>query len=379
MRHTTVLILHAVAALASDDSAEVPQSINNIILKLSSRALNLTPRNRIGLRNTTLAKPGHMGISDRVSSSLPKLTSSSIMKPIFSSKSVTLPLPRCRWMQVKDLDTQLGLHRIRSMNPGQPDVRTTIPEATTALEVLPPEARVDYALKGADIDPSLLSAAPSDFFELLGIDGEATAQDVKAAYRRLQKIAHPDIAGQAATPLAAVLNMAYNTLMDDDLRASHAVEAREMKKKSGGQFDGRPVSNWAGAEGEDRAVFVDEGMCVGCKSCVLWAPHTFNMETEWGRARCTTQWGDDEETIQAAMETCPVDCIYWVKRGQLAVLEFAMKGCIRQDTHLMATGLSKRGCEETPFSRAERMLRFRQEGRTSRNNDDGRNKANGHS
>ena len=63
-------------------------------------------------------------------------------------------------------------------------------------------------MKGGDLDPDLLEAAPSDFFELLGIDDDATAKDVKVAYRRLQKIAHPDIAGEAATPLAAVLNMA---------------------------------------------------------------------------------------------------------------------------------------------------------------------------
>ena len=61
---------------------------------------------------------------------------------------------------------------------------------------------------------------------------------------------------------------------------------------------------------------MDESTCIGCKSCVLHAPNTFEMVEDFnaGRARCVRQWGDDEETMQVAIELCPVDCIYWVKR-----------------------------------------------------------------
>ncbi len=40
------------------------------------------------------------------------------------------------------------------------------------------------------------------------------------------------------------------------------------------------------------------------------AQSTFFMEPEHGRARVFQQWGDDEETVQIAIETCPVDCIH---------------------------------------------------------------------
>jgi hypothetical protein len=49
-----------------------------------------------------------------------------------------------------------------------------------------------------------------------GSDG-GPADTVKAAYRRLQKLAHPDIAGEAATELAALLNLAYTTLSDSQV------------------------------------------------------------------------------------------------------------------------------------------------------------------
>ena len=36
------------------------------------------------------------------------------------------------------------------------------------------------------------------------------------------------------------------------------------------------------------------------------------MEPEQGRARAFRQGGDSEELIQEAIDTCPVDCIYWI-------------------------------------------------------------------
>ncbi len=45
------------------------------------------------------------------------------------------------------------------------------------------------------------------------------------------------------------------------------------------------------------------------------------MEQDHGRARVFQQWGDDEETIQIAIETCPVDCIHYVPYDELVKLE----------------------------------------------------------
>ena len=45
------------------------------------------------------------------------------------------------------------------------------------------------------------------------------------------------------------------------------------------------------------------------------------MEQDKGRARVFQQWGDDDETIQVAIETCPVDCIHYVPYEELVSLE----------------------------------------------------------
>ena len=50
------------------------------------------------------------------------------------------------------------------------------------------------------------------------------------------------------------------------------------------------------------------------------------MEQEHGRARVFDQWGDDDETIAIAIETCPVDCIHYVPYDELKSLEIERRG-----------------------------------------------------
>ena len=47
------------------------------------------------------------------------------------------------------------------------------------------------------------------------------------------------------------------------------------------------------------------------------------MNDENGRARVFAQWDDSEEEINLAIETCPVDCIFFVTENDLPILEFA--------------------------------------------------------
>jgi len=70
-----------------------------------------------------------------------------------------------------------------------------------------------------------------------------------------------------------------------------------------------------------KAVYVDEVTCIGCKHCAHVAPNTFFIEGEYGRSRVYNQDGDEEEIIQEAIETCPVNCIHWVNYNQLSSLE----------------------------------------------------------
>ena len=51
------------------------------------------------------------------------------------------------------------------------------------------------------------------------------------------------------------------------------------------------------------------------------AQSTFFMQQDHGRARVFQQWGDDDETIQIAIKTCPVDCIHYVSYDELVQLE----------------------------------------------------------
>jgi len=70
-----------------------------------------------------------------------------------------------------------------------------------------------------------------------------------------------------------------------------------------------------------KAVWVDEAVCIGCRYCAHVASNTFLVEPDWGRSRAIRQDGDSTERIQEAIDTCPVDCIHWVDYEQLPALE----------------------------------------------------------
>ncbi|MBW4625674.1 MAG: ferredoxin [Brasilonema octagenarum HA4186-MV1] len=70
-----------------------------------------------------------------------------------------------------------------------------------------------------------------------------------------------------------------------------------------------------------KGVYVDEITCIGCKHCAHVARNTFYIEPDYGRSRVIRQDGDSHEVIQEAIDTCPVDCIHWVKYTELKNLE----------------------------------------------------------
>ena len=103
-------------------------------------------------------------------------------------------------------------------------------------------------------------------------------------------MAHPDIVGPRANALSVILNAGYETLMDSALRSAYDADLRDFLRDGIGSFDGRPVSGWMGPEDEDRAVFVAENECIGCRQCTVSAPNTFFIEEDHGRARVAVQW-----------------------------------------------------------------------------------------
>jgi ferredoxin len=93
----------------------------------------------------------------------------------------------------------------------------------------------------------------------------------------------------------------------------------------GGAF--RDVGDRSGFEPElggvvrQRGVYVDELTCIGCKFCAHVARNTFYIEPENGRSRVVRQDGDSADTVQEAIDTCPVNCIQWVDYTELKKLE----------------------------------------------------------
>ncbi|KAA8499920.1 Ferredoxin-1 [Porphyridium purpureum] len=76
-----------------------------------------------------------------------------------------------------------------------------------------------------------------------------------------------------------------------------------------------------GVASRDRFVYVDEVDCIGCSHCAMTARNTFFLEPDHGRARAFRQDGDPEELVSEAIDTCPVNCIYYVDWDDLVTLE----------------------------------------------------------
>ena len=57
---------------------------------------------------------------------------------------------------------------------------------------------------------------------------------------------------------------------------------------------------------------VDAELCTGCELCVDIAPNTFELDAE-GISEVIDPEGDDEDAIQEAIDSCPVEAISWVE------------------------------------------------------------------
>ena len=67
-----------------------------------------------------------------------------------------------------------------------------------------------------------------DYFELLGVEETTDPKVIKKAYRQRARVCHPDIAGEDGHEACVVLNEAYATLMDEELREAYALEKEEF-------------------------------------------------------------------------------------------------------------------------------------------------------
>lgn len=70
-------------------------------------------------------------------------------------------------------------------------------------------------------------------YETLGVKKDATAAEIKAAYRRLARKYHPDVCKEAgATDKIAAINWAYATLSDPERRARYDLGEEDLSAAS---------------------------------------------------------------------------------------------------------------------------------------------------
>jgi len=60
-----------------------------------------------------------------------------------------------------------------------------------------------------------------------------------------------------------------------------------------------------------KKVIIDTDECVGCESCVELCPDVFEFDEETEKTHVKLSEGGDEECIEEAISTCPVECIHW--------------------------------------------------------------------
>jgi len=229
------------------------------------------------------------------------------------------------------------------------------------------EPAADRAQSQSDVPMSTHQATgedrsdlPTNLYELLGIDPDADRGAIRQKYHELQKLCHPDVAGNDGQEMCVLLNDAWETLSDEKAREEYnskarptqpsAIQVHEWKQaplstdtgptwkgprktlKHHTEYTGIPLSasfynkvapEDRGARWEtEQMLFVDEWACICCRNCCDIAPSSFCIQSDNGRANVYTQWGNSEEYLDYAVAACPVDCIYWVDRTELQVLEW---------------------------------------------------------
>ena len=60
-----------------------------------------------------------------------------------------------------------------------------------------------------------------------------------------------------------------------------------------------------------KRVTINQEECVGCESCVELCPDVFEFDEDAQKATVIQAEGGDEECIQEAIDSCPVECIEW--------------------------------------------------------------------
>eukprot|EP00929_Paragymnodinium_shiwhaense_P014974 TRINITY_DN122989_c0_g1_i1.p1 TRINITY_DN122989_c0_g1~~TRINITY_DN122989_c0_g1_i1.p1 ORF type:complete len:617 (+),score=102.74 TRINITY_DN122989_c0_g1_i1:94-1944(+) len=174
------------------------------------------------------------------------------------------------------------------------------------------------------VSSDTLTATPSEYYSLLGLPVfTSSKQEIKSAYRRVAKLVHPDVLGNASVDLQAMVNEAYNTLVDDNQRAAYDATLRLSTKRL-------TTSKWArNVPMREKALFVDETKCVSCESCTTSTGdsvgrHQDNPLRE-GKAYMKVQYADPENELAAMPLVCPPRAVKFEASAEVPLLEVAME------------------------------------------------------
>lgn len=205
-----------------------------------------------------------------------------------------------------------------------------------------------------------------DYYELLGVDDDATPGEIKLAYRGIAKECHPDYLGEEGHNICILLNEAYEVLSDPESRHSYNEALQTALIDAMDDYTGKPYSKWLVGHklgknwdtNESRAVFVDEPSCIGCKQCVWIASGVYRLDPVHGRSRVFAQWANTEDDIQASMDSCPVDCISWVDKDDLPALEYVTRN--RTARNNVCNIMSGMGNSVDVFAAARQFIKARE-------------------
>ncbi|MEJ7710663.1 MAG: J domain-containing protein [Pyrinomonadaceae bacterium] len=77
-------------------------------------------------------------------------------------------------------------------------------------------------------------SAVVDYYNILGVKPDASAADIKSAYRRLARASHPDVNGGSpdAAREFAMIALAYRTLSDPQERAFYDTQRKKLRYDS---------------------------------------------------------------------------------------------------------------------------------------------------
>ncbi|MED6108441.1 hypothetical protein PIB30_024012 [Stylosanthes scabra] len=101
------------------------------------------------------------------------------------------------------------------------------------------------------LNPDAVFPSCTSLYEILGIPAGASSQEIKAAYRRLARVCHPDVAAidrkNSSADEFMKIHDAYCTLSDPDKRANYdrsLFGSRQRPLSTASVFSGYSGRNW---------------------------------------------------------------------------------------------------------------------------------------